>query len=279
MTTTRTRPLLAALAAVGVAATGLTAGVAAAPSAEAASSSVRVFSHNLEKKGTAIDKVAALAAGGGPEFLLLQEVCRSKVGKLQKLGYTTYRERRQAAKCGTDQSIGEAVVWTGKSVEVTGAPSVNLTPEPVGGHLYGLACLDVSHGGHTFRACSTHLVAGGSANDAFRHDLTRAIKATTAPWMTEKDVVLVGGDFNATPGTPTMNAMYGVGPASAGEFRELAQSAGNGTEARGGKSTFYKKKIDYVFASRKGTRPAGGSQQVKDSPSDHRVLFGAVPLR
>lgn len=279
MTHTRTRPLVAALGALGVAAAGLTAGVSAAPPAEAASSSVRVFSHNLEKKGTAIDKVAALADGGGPELLLLQEVCRSKLSKLQGLGYTTYRERRTTDNCGTDTSIGEAVVWTGKSSEVTNVVAVNLTPAPVGGHLYGLACLDVTHGGHTFRACSTHLVAGGDANDAFRHDLTKAIKATTTPWMTEKDVVLVGGDFNSTPGTATMNAMYGVGPASGGEFREIAQTAGSGATARGGKNTFYSKKIDYVFASKNGTRTSGGTEQVTDSPSDHRVLYGAVPVR
>lgn len=275
----RTRPLLAALAALGVTAAGFVGTTSTAPDASAASATVRVFSHNLEKKGTAIDRVAGLADGGGPEFLLLQEVCRSKVGTLQALGYTTYRERRSASKCGTDPSIGEAVVWTGRSAEVTGVVAVNLTAAPVGGHLYGLACLDVNHGGHTFRACSTHLVAGGSTNDAFRHDLTRAIKATTTPWMSQKDVVLVGGDFNATPGSATMNAMYGVGPASAGEFRELAQTAGDGRTARTGKNTFYAKKIDYVFASKNGTRTSGGTEQVKDSPSDHRVLFGAVPLR
>ncbi|WP_030526798.1 endonuclease/exonuclease/phosphatase family protein [Phycicoccus jejuensis] len=274
----RTRPILAALATVGVAAAGLVGTTATAPSAEAASSSVRVFSHNLEKKGTAINRVRELSDGGGPEVLLLQEVCSSLIPKLQDIGYTHYRQRRTSTKCSGDQGIGEAVVWTGKSAEVSGTVSVPLNATPVDNHTYGLACLDINHGGHAFRACSTHLVAGGAANDAFRHDLTKAIKATTGSWMSTK-VVLVGGDFNTTPGSATMNAMYGVGSASGGEFRELAQSAGTGSTARSGKNTFYSKKIDYIFASKAATRTGGGTEQVKDSPSDHRVLFGAVPLR
>ncbi len=274
MKSTRTRPLLAALAAAVVAVTG----AVAAPSAEAAPTTIRVFSHNLEKNPAALEAVIAEAnARPGPEVLILQEVCGSMIGRLQDVGYTTFRHRRNTDNCGADQRIGEAVVWNGGG-GWKGAVSVNLHAEPVDGHLYGLTCLDLAHDGRSIRACSTHLVAGGSANDAFRHDLTRAIKATVGPWIAGKDVVIVGGDFNSEPTTATMNAIYGVGSASAGQFRELAQMEGGGSTARGGKATFWKKKIDYVFASVKGTRSSGGNQNVKESPSDHRMLFGAVPL-
>ncbi|MFC7489790.1 MULTISPECIES: hypothetical protein [unclassified Knoellia] len=116
MTRSRVRHV-AGLAVAGLALTGaigVSATTIAAP-ASAAENSIRVITHNVAKKPSALGGAIRKAnATQGPEFVLLQEVCSSMVKRLQDdLGYTTFRPRRTAAKCGTNGSVGEATVWTG----------------------------------------------------------------------------------------------------------------------------------------------------------------------
>ena len=106
------------------------------------------------------------------------------------------------------------------------------------------------------------------------------------------DVVIVGGDFNATPKTFPMDNLYGAGPDHKGQFLELHQMA-TGKPGRGGKATVgggdKARKIDYIFASTKGARSAGGTERTcwKDgnptttdcTTSNHRILWGQVPLK
>ena len=278
---TRTRPVLAALAAVAVAATG----VAAAPTAQAAPSTIRVITHNLEKKTSALTKVLELADSDkvpGKELLLLQEVCGDMLPTLQALGATSFNPRRTGKCAGTDTRLGEAAVWTGSGATAR-APQPLLSKD---GHAYGLACVDLTQDGKAIRACSTHLVAGGRDEAPFREQLTRKIRSVTNDWISPQRTVIVGGDFNARPGFKAMDAMYGVGPGAAGKFREIAQTAGSGTTAQNGLWTCGRKteardtrrKIDYIFVSKSGSRERGGSERVAGSPSNHRILFGALPL-
>lgn len=284
MRSNRTRPLLATLAAVAVAATGVVTSVAAAPSAQAAPSTIRVITHNLEKKDSALTKVIALANDtSGPEVVLLQEVCASMLPTIRTLGFTTFHSRRSNKCTGEDPRLGEATVWTGSGASEVG-PVELLAKDS---HSYGMACLDLGHAGERIRACSTHLVAGRTAEAPFRGRLTAKIRDVTSRWINQERTVIVGGDFNSSPTFAAMDAMYGVGPSAKGRFREIAQTAGSGMTARDGLWTSGRKtetrdtrrKIDYVFVSKPGSRSNGGSERAVGSPSNHRILYGLLPLR
>ena len=291
MRTTRTRPLIAALAAAAVAVTGLAANLTDAPSAEAAGASIQVMTHNLAKKDSALTGVIKKhTALKGNRFILLQEVCESMVPRLQKdLGYTTFRERRLAGNCGEGQSVGEATVWTGSGAKALAPIALNATP--IDGHTYGLACLAVTRDGRSIKACSTHLIAE-KADPKDRDALTAAMKGALKGLVESTDVVIVGGDFNETPKVYPMDHLYGVGKDHDGQFRELHQMA-TGTTARTGKVTVgggdKARKLDYIFASVKGSRSSGGTERTcwKDgnpattdcTTSNHRILWGKVPLK
>lgn len=294
MTRTRTRPLLAALAAVGVAAAGLTAGVASAPGAEAAASTqLRIISHNLEKEGPSLTAVLDKAAlTDEPEILTLQEVCASMVPRLQALGPTAFHVRRTNQSDCSDGRIGEAVVYTrsGAGAAVFNDLNFNI---PNQDQNYGMACLRFNHAARTTLACSTHLASGdGADRDALRLAGTETIRSWAGPWIDQTDLVVIGGDFNMEPSAPAMNRMYGVGSASAGQFRELHQTTVS-DNARAGKPTIGKfawaRKVDYIFASVPDTMGNGGAEKTCwdgtdgttncGTTSNHRMLWGQMPLR
>jgi endonuclease/exonuclease/phosphatase family metal-dependent hydrolase len=270
---------IAALAAAGIAlsgAMGVAATTTAAP-AQAAPATLRVITHNLEKNGEALTRVVAKAnETSGAEVLLLQEVCNNMLDRIANQGPMQWHPRRNNDKCAGGV-IGEAVVYTGGGAVTRDVVELNTEPTDAN-HKYGMACLIFTHAGRATRACSTHLAAGKEADrDALRAETTSLIRGKAANWIANKDVVIIGGDFNSEPGSATMNAMYGVGSGAAGNFRELHQMA-TGQTFRGGPDTFWARKIDYIFASMKGTATEGGSQHVEGTPSDHEMLYGRVPL-
>lgn len=285
---------IAALAAAGIALTGamgVSATSTAAP-AEAAPGAIRIITHNLEKEQGALDAVKAkIDATDGPEVVLLQEVCQSLFPQIDAMGHAKFRARKTHPKCGTDQKIGEAVVWTGGNEAGTSAPTLVRDD----GHRYGLACVTFRYSGRSTRACSTHLAAGAD-KDGVRTQITRAIRARSTSWIGNGHRVIVGGDFNSNPQDGAMDHMYGVGGGGAvGPFRELHQMAGDGTSARTGLDTKGGRKIDYVFVSVRDTKPAGGTEQVCNgempggpegtyeanncTTSDHRLLWGTAKLK
>ncbi|MDT0214263.1 hypothetical protein Q9R29_10230 [Rothia sp. ARF10] len=271
---------LAAAALVTTGAVGVVAATTATPAA-AADASIRVITHNTQKKVGAVDAAFAEArATTGPEVILLQEVCAGMVDGIKaRMGTAVYRERKAVnTNCG-GAGIGEMAVWTGGNV--LGTSKHDLGGLQTGGHIYGLACVTFSHAGRATRACSTHLAAGGTEFDPVRQETARAIQDKSNTWIGEGKRVIVGGDFNSQPGDATMNAMYGVGPLSGGPFREIHQTRGADNQDRGGLNTFYSKKIDYVFISKVDASSSGGTENVcKDcTPSDHRVLWGSLPLK
>ena len=109
----------------------------------------------------------------------------------------------------------------------------------------------------------------------------------TNDWISPSRTVIVGGDFNARPGFAAMDAMYADGKGAQGKFREIAQTAGSGSIAQSGLWTCgrikdgrdTRRKIDYIFVSKSGSRDSGGAERAIASPSNHRILFGALPLR
>lgn len=269
----------AALAAVSLLTSGAVGLTAAAAPAAAADSTLRVIQHNLKKEPSALEAVAQQAAATtGPEVLFVQEACASMFPRLQQLGTVAFHVRRTNQSDCNDGRIGEAVVYTQPGAAATPFNDVNFDI-PGQDQNYGMACLNFTHEGRVTLACSTHLAAGrGADRDALRLASTRTIRGWTDTWVTQTDLVVVGGDFNDDPTTQTLNPMYGVGANATGQYREIAQMAGTGSTARSGKDTFWAHKYDYVFATQADTRSQGGKEMVQDTSSDHRMLYGPVPL-
>lgn len=282
MRTTRTRPLLAAAAALAVIATGVGGAPSATAAQEAAPTTIRVITHNLAKKPGALSAVITKANGGGPEVVLLQEVCKSMLDRVKgALGRQAAWHDRRTGHCGDGSDIGEVAVWTGGDVLDTTAPDFTTS----GDQRYGAACVTFRFGGKKNKACSTHLAAGDGAG-ATRAAATNDLRTRAAGWMADGTRVIVGGDFNAEPKTGELSAVYGVGTGAAGSFRELHQMA-KPTTVRTGKVTLWQRKIDYIFGSMSGFGTQGGTEQTCNStvrdpqgctPSNHRIVWGTLPL-
>jgi endonuclease/exonuclease/phosphatase family metal-dependent hydrolase len=285
---TRTRPLLAALAAVGVATAGLTAGVSTAPSAEAAPVQIRVVQHNLAKLPGALTAVIAKKnATSGPEVITMQEVCGSMRDRIEKeLGKPAAWHVRRTGHCADGSNIGEIAVWTGGDVLDTTVRDLTPQAGQPSDQTYGVACVVFRYGGKKNKACSTHLAAGDPMAGV-RAGQTAELGGLAAGWMADGTRVILGGDFNTTPEQPAMSAIYGVGTGAAGSFREVHQAA-TGNTFRGGKPTLWQdRKIDYVFGSLAGFAADGGSESTCNStkrdpqgctPSNHRILWGTLKL-
>lgn len=284
----RTRPLLAAIAAVAVAATGVVASVTAAPSAEAAPTTIRVITHNLAKKPGALTAVINKKnATAGPEVILLQEVCGSMRSRVSEaLGKEAAWHVRRVNHCADGSNIGEIAVWTGADVIDMTTPDFTRHPDQPSDQTYGAACVVFRYAGKKNKACSTHLAAGDTKGSV-RAASTAQLRTLADGWMADGTRVIVGGDFNAEPQSAEMDAMYGVGTGAAGRFREIHQMA-KGVTVRSGKPTLWQRKIDYVFGSMEQFRKNGGTEQTCNStvrnpatgctPSNHRILWGLLPL-
>ena len=283
----RTRPLLAAVAAVAVAVTGVVTSVAAAPSAEAAPTTIRVITHNLAKKPGALTAVIKKTnATGGPEVVLLQEVCGSMRPRIHDaLGQQAAWHVRRDKHCADGSDIGEIAVWTGGDVIDRTTPDFTRHPDQPSDQTYGAACVVFRYAGNKNKACSTHLAAGDGMGSV-RAASTAELRTLADGWMTDGTRVIVGGDFNAEPQSAEMAAVYGIGNGAAGKYREIHQMA-KPTTVRTGKVTLWQRKIDYVFGSVGQFSDKGGTEQtcnstVRDAngctPSNHRILWGVLPL-
>lgn len=286
--TKRTRPLLAAFAATAVAVTGVVTSVAAAPSAEAAPTTIRVITHNLAKKPGALTAVIAKKrATSAPEVVLLQEVCGSMRSRIAgELGPKAAWHVRRTGHCPDGSNIGEIAVWTGGDVVDTNERDLTVQQGQPSDQRYGVACVEFRYAGKKNKACSTHLAAGDGMAGV-RIGQTAELRSLADGWMADGTRVIVGGDFNAEPKTAEMNAMYGFGTGAAGSFREIHQMAKD-TTVRTGKNTLWQRKIDYIFGSGAQFGTKGGSESTCDStvrepttgctPSNHRILWGVLPL-
>jgi endonuclease/exonuclease/phosphatase family metal-dependent hydrolase len=289
MTHTRTRPLLAALAAVGVVAAGLVGTTLAAPAAEAAPVQIRVVQHNLAKLPGALDAVIKKkGATAGPEVITLQEVCGSMRSRIEaKLGPKAAWHVRREGHCPDGSNIGEIAVWTGGDVVDTTTRDLTSQAGQPSDQTYGIACVVFRYGGKKNKACSTHLAAGDDMAGV-RAGQTAELRSLAGGWMADGTRVLIGGDFNATPDAPEMDAIYSLGTGAAGSFVELHQATSGGT-FQGGKPTLWQeRKIDNVFGSATGFAASGGTENTCNStkrdpqgctPSNHRILWGTLRLR
>ena len=201
-----------------------------------------------------------------PFVVTLNEVCRSQYDKLDAdlPPYRGHFEPTVLSRCWDGSDYGIAVLLrTGSFADLGSTP----LPSPGGGEPRKMSCLrtNVPGASQPLVACVTH-VDTGAANLA--PQIGAVASRARDYWAGHK--VLVGGDFNATPGSSALNPMYSTDyPGGTGVFNEADSansSRGGGgvgssdNEYTGGCASYpcgwqaaYShptRKLDYVFLSR-----------------------------
>lgn len=201
-----------------------------------------------------------------PYVVTLNEVCRSQYSKLyvDLLPYYGHFEPTVSGACWDGSDYGIAILLRTSSFSYLGSWSL---PNPGGNEARKMSCLQTSVSGASqpLIACVTH-IDYHSANIAAQ--VSAVASRAQGYWSGHK--VLVGGDFNTTPGSSAMNPMYSTQySAGTGVFNE-ADSA-NFSRGGGGVGSTYNeytggcvsypcgwqaaywnptKKIDFMFLSR-----------------------------
>lgn len=251
---------------------------------------LEVVDHNVERRQSAVDAAVREAVRRRAPVLLLQEVCWWQAAALREAHPTWtvgFRPDRDSLRCRRPLSLtslgdrgrrssGVAAIWTGgprgtvtsRTFRRQGAPDLH----------HGMVCVSWRATGSTRRACSVHLlnVARHPGRRGVQVAQGRDVRAWTSPWIRRGALVVVGGDFNASPSSPTLDPMYAVG--GGGRFVEATgcprsvdlcrRSAG--VTFDGGAT-----KIDYIFFS--ANRVPRGSLhalEVSHTTSDHHLLRG-----
>jgi hypothetical protein len=252
-------------AAALVAVAALTAG---APPASAAGP-VRVMQFNIcavdcnrgvvDKPGGGndiVEDVRSRVVGVRPAILTLNEVCVAQFNRLKALlsggawpMRGTFRPQRSEGRCKGGFGFGDAVF------SAAGIAGQKVIPLPTAGAEHrAVLCIRTSAGGGPVLACVLHLV---TKNPLKARQVAAAARAVNAE--AGRGAVILGGDFNITPGQ--MGAL--INPARGGHFFDVdpqqAVTRGN--------------KIDYVLFSRGHFgNPSGGPQGSRYS--DHDALVG-----
>lgn len=263
MRTTRTTRRTALLALAAAAVTAPLLGPIAP--ASAAPGGFTVVDHNVEKFNSVLTKAVDTANARGADALTLQEVCGTDADALaaSRPGWAMHFAPSRADGCSSKGKgdVGTLVVWR-KGTDVI-KRDFPLPADP--GRVPQLSCLrfgsaPVKH------VCSTHLVSEDQGT-GIRAQQTAEIKRLTAGWIADDHLVVVGGDFNATPDKPEMNAMFARG--GDGRFVSAHQ-----LEGRAEKTTDSGRQIDYVFFSQ--NRASSGGLQVTPTGSDHHMLVATT---
>jgi endonuclease/exonuclease/phosphatase family metal-dependent hydrolase len=200
-----------------------------------------------------------------PFVVTLNEVCRGQYDRLlANLPYHGHFQPTVPNRCWDGSDYGIAVLVRSSNVAYAGSTPL---PAPAGGEARTVTCVRTAVQGRPLVACATHLDTD-PANTASQV----AAVADHADGYRAGAAVVVGGDFNSTPGQPTLD------PMDAGFVEtDAADDAFTGgcSRARCGDGPGYAhptRKIDYVFLSRGDF--TGVSALVTSAPhSDH------VPLR
>jgi endonuclease/exonuclease/phosphatase family metal-dependent hydrolase len=261
-----TRLLLVALLAVAPAA------VAVQPvTANSASLAFLQFNMCGNACGTHLTVVADVESsinGHSPQpfVVTLNEVCRSQYGKLYAdlLPYYGHFEPTITGRCWDGSDYGIAILLRTSSYTYLGSWPL---PNPAGTEPRKMSCLQTNVAGASqpLVACVTHIDTS-SAN--IPSQISSVASRARGFWSGHK--VLVGGDFNTTPGASALNPMYSTQySGGTGVFNEA--DSGNFSRGGGGTGSAYneytggclhwpcgyrandwktQRKIDYVFLSR-----------------------------
>jgi endonuclease/exonuclease/phosphatase family metal-dependent hydrolase len=201
-----------------------------------------------------------------PFVVTLNEVCRSQYNKLYSdlLPYYGHFEPTLSGRCWDGSDYGVAILLRTSSYSYLGSWWL---PNPAGTEPRKMSCLqtNVSGASQPLVACVTHIDTN-SAN--IPSQISAVASRARGYWSGHK--VLVGGDFNTTPGSSALNPMYStLYSGGTGVFNEA--DSGNFSRGGGGTGSTYneytggclhwpcgyrandwktQRKIDYIFLSR-----------------------------
>ena len=232
---------------------------------------IDVVDHNVQLRPSAVQAALDRAASTDATLVLLQEVCSSEVRRIRAAHpdwTVAYQRSVDAPQCRARdltglpdlgrRDSGLVAIWTGGSTGVVTSHVFRHqgtrrgTRGAEGRFRDGVVCVSWAARGVVRRGCSTHLVNASRLptrrGTQFRQ--AREVRRLTRPWVRRGDVVVVGGDFNASPQSRPMDLMYRVD--GDGAFHEATGCPravevcrrALGTTFDGGRI-----KIDYVFFS------------------------------
>lgn len=262
--------------ALSTAALALASSFVAAPAPAEAAAPVRVLDYNfcgaICNKGVVnrpgndndvAEDVRNRIVAFRPHLVMLQEACLGQFERIRSLlkGSSwrmdgVFRAQRQDGRCQGGSGFGDAVLTAGHvgSREVLDLPDL-------GGENRAVLCLNTDAHGAVL-ACALHLVTGHGGAGRREHTLQLHSAARQLNNKAAGRAVIVGGDWNATPGK--MGPLLGPG----GRFFDVdpQKAPTRGT------------KIDYIGFSRTHfASPSGGP--VHSKWSDHRILQGTAIRR
>ncbi|HEX6589091.1 MAG TPA: endonuclease/exonuclease/phosphatase family protein [Longimicrobiales bacterium] len=221
-----------------------------------------------------LERVAALIAETAADLVLLQEVDRGTMrsGGVDQLAELERRTGLHGAFGRTlDYQGGEygiAVLsrWPIRSDTLIALP-VEPAQERAGGSYEprGALRVVVARPGGDVAVVNTHLDASG--DDHYRRQEVESVRRIAASLRASDALSVVGGDFNAEPGTPTIRTMLGDG------WRDAWSECGSG-EALTYPAAAPLKRIDYLFI------PDGAgctaARALETTTSDHRPVLVTV---
>ena len=206
-------------------------------------------------------KTQILTEGGArtPDVMMFQEMCATQrdLLKSQLAGYqvawVSFRSSHYACwhwdSANPDKSFGTAIFYKGSAAPAL-TKSLRASYYPTEDKR-ALLCVPAPVGGRQALVCTTH------ADSALADEGAYETMAQIQRWAAGRPVIL-GGDFNADPFDPKLNAYYGIGGGD-GPFTEVDQAnrryftdaCRRLTACRSGEptSTDQPRKFDYLFAS------------------------------
>jgi endonuclease/exonuclease/phosphatase family metal-dependent hydrolase len=198
-----------------------------------------------------------------PFVVTLNEVCLNQhlhiEGRLDEHGYVgTWGPT--GPTCDNGEPYGNSIFMrSGRSK----LGNVDL-PNPNGNEQRRLLCVR-SNGQDMFVGCVTHI-----SHEAEDQDVQIAAVADRLNGFRNDGYrVMVGGDFNVTPGDSALDPVYAVCSGGDGQFHETDVAKCGG---RGGESTHGDRKIDYIFYSSHFSSLWGDA--TRSDYSDHDPLWG-----
>ena len=263
-------------------ATGCIAGASCASAGRAAPpAELRVLVYNIHAGTDAagvdnLDRVAALVREAKADLVLLQEVDRltTRSGRVDQLRELERRTGLHGAFGKTlDYQGGEYGIAVLSRWPVRRDTLVRLPVEPPQARAGGsyeprgalVAWIDAP--GRPLRVVNTHLDASG--DDHYRRQEVARVRADATALAAVSSagapLVLVGGDFNAEPGTATHLTM------TEGGFLDAWAACGGAGDGLTYSAARPVKRIDYLFVlGRAGCRAA---RVIASDASDHRPLL------
>lgn len=264
----------------GLAATVSLATPAVAPAA-ADQGRLKIVNQNVAKQWGSLNAAVNKAVAVNAHAITLQEVCLAHANEMDAYWAGRWTVNWALTKTTTECSggaVGTLAVWMRGPDAVEEGQDFLLPPDANGTRpTPHMACV-VFGSSPNRHVCSVHLSAGQTTADVdARLRQSREVRRVTDAWSGQ---VVVGGDFNATPGSVVLDPMYAEGGNGRMVEANMLHSAARSTRTTGNIATRNQSKIDYIFFTRNYVNEAGwGSLEVEsDGISDHRRMSANVSV-